>query len=69
MRTTREIAVRFFKLRLSQKNAIDHRLGIACDRKADESDFVYFRRVFIKAKDGGLLQALDAEIERLSQVE
>ncbi len=62
MDTLRDISVRFFKLSLSQKSAIAGKLGLLEDEDINQPDFERFRRVFIRARERGLVQDLDREV-------
>jgi hypothetical protein len=62
----REISIRFFKLTLSQKTAIAGKLDLFEDEDVNQPDFERFRRVFIRARDRGLIDVLDNEITAVS---
>ncbi len=62
MDTLREISVRFFKLSLSQKSAIAGKLGLLENEDVNQPDFERFRRVFIRARDRGLVEKLDRAV-------
>ena len=64
--TLREVSVRFFKLTLSQKTAIAGKLGLFEDEDVNHPDFERYRRVFIRARDRGLVEQLDIEIAAIS---
>lgn len=66
MDTLREISVRFFKLTLSQKSAIAGRLGLLEEEDVNQPDFERFRRVFLRAKTRGLVEALDREVQAVT---
>lgn len=68
MDTLRNISVRFFKLTLSQKSAIAGKLGLIEDEDLNQPDFERFRRVFLRARDRGLIEALDKEISAATAV-
>jgi len=62
MDTLRNISIRFFKLTLSQKSEISGKLGLIEDEDINQPDFERFRRVFLRAHERGLVEALDTEI-------
>ena len=62
MDTLREISIRFFKLTLSQKSAIAGKLDLLEEEDANQPDFERFRRVFLRARDRGLVNDLDREV-------
>ena len=62
MDTLRDISVRFFKLTLSQKSAIAGKLNLLEEEDANQPDFERFRRVFLRARDRGLVTDLDREV-------
>lgn len=62
MDTLRDISVRFFKLSLSQKSAIAGKLGLLEDEDMSQPDFERFRRVLIRARDRGLIEKLEQEV-------
>lgn len=62
MDTLRNISVRFYKLTLSQKSAIAGKLGLLEDEDLNQPDFERFRRVFLRARDRGLIEALEKEV-------
>lgn len=66
MDTLRDISVRFFKLSLSQKSAIAGRLGLLEEEDVNQPDFERFRRVFLRAKDRGLVEELDREVRAVT---
>jgi len=62
MDTLRNISVRFFKLTLSQKSAIAGKLNLFDESEdTNQPDFERFRRVFERARDRDLIEALDKE--------
>jgi predicted phosphohydrolase len=63
MDTLREISIRFFKLTLSQKSAIAGKLNLFEEEDANQPDFERFRRVFLRARDRGLVNDLDQEVK------
>jgi hypothetical protein len=63
MDSLRDIGVRFFKLTLSQKAAIAGKLNLLEEEDANQPDFERFRRAFIRARDRGLVEALDREVK------
>ncbi len=67
MNTLREISIRFFKLTLSQKSAIAGKLGLIEEDDINQPDFERFRRVFIRARERGLIEVLDSEITSMNQ--
>nr|WP_246395339.1 metallophosphoesterase [Afipia massiliensis] len=66
MDTLRDISVRFFKLTLSQKSAIAGKLNLLEEEDANQPDFERFRRVFVRARDRGLVGDLDREIKEVA---
>ena len=62
MDSLRDISVRFFKLSLSQKSAIAGKLGLLEDEDLNQPDFERFRRVFLRARERGLVSDLDREV-------
>ncbi len=62
MDTLRDISIRFFKLTLSQKSAIAGKLNLLEEEDANQPDFERFRRVFVRARDRGLVTDLDREV-------
>ena len=62
MNTLRNISVRFYKLTLSQKSAIAGKLGLFEEEDLNQPDFERFRNVFLRARDRGLIEALDKEV-------
>lgn len=62
MDSLREISIRFFKLTLSQKSAIAGKLNLLEDEDVDQPDFERFRRVFMRARERGLVEQLDKEV-------
>jgi hypothetical protein len=63
MDTLRDISIRFFKLTLSQKSAIAGKLNLLEEEDANQPDFERFRRVFLRARDRGLVKDLDREVK------
>lgn len=63
MDSLREISIRFFKLTLSQKSAIAGKLNLLEQEDSNQPDFERFRRVFLRARDRGLVAALDREVK------
>jgi 3',5'-cyclic AMP phosphodiesterase CpdA len=63
MDTLREVSVRFFKLSLSQKSAIAGKLGLLEEEDLNQPDFERFRRVFLRARERGLVEELDREVK------
>jgi len=63
MDTLRAISIRFFRLNLSQKLGIAGKLELLEEDDTSEPDFERFRRVLIRARERGLIDALDKEIE------
>ena len=63
MDTLRDISIRFFKLTLSQKSAIAGKLNLLEEEDANQPDFERFRRVFLRARDRGLVNDLDHEVK------
>ena len=59
MDSIRDISVRYLKLSFSQKNAIAGALGLLEEDDAGQPDFERFRRVLIRARERGLIEALD----------
>jgi len=66
MDTLRDISVRFFKLTLSQKSAIAGKLNLLEEEDANQPDFERFRRVFVRARDRGLVGDLEREIKEVA---
>lgn len=66
MNTLRDVSIRFFKLTLSQKSAIAGKLGLFEDEDMNQPDFERFRRVFMRARQRGLVDDLDREITAAS---
>jgi hypothetical protein len=64
MDTLRDISIRFFKLTLSQKSAIAGKLNLLEEEDANQPDFERFRRVFLRARDRGLVNDLDREVKQ-----
>ncbi|PDT81352.1 metallophosphoesterase [Sinorhizobium sp. BJ1] len=64
MESLREISIRFFKLTLSQKSAIAGKLNLLEEEDANQPDFERFRRVFMRAKERGLIEQLDDEVKK-----
>ena len=62
MDTLRDISIKFFKLTLSQKSAIAGKLNLLEEEDANQPDFERFRRVFLRARDRGLVDDLDREV-------
>ncbi len=63
MDSLRDISIRFFKLSFSQKSAIAGKLDLLKSEDENEPDFERFRRAFVRARDQGLLEKLDAEVK------
>jgi GTPase-associated adaptor domain/Calcineurin-like phosphoesterase len=63
MDSLREISIRFFKLTLSQKSAIAGKLKLFEEEDSNQPDFERFRRVFLRARDRGLVADLDREVK------
>lgn len=63
MDSLRDISVRFFKLTLSQKSAIAGKLNLLEEEDGNQPDFERFRRVFIRARERGLVERLNEEVE------
>jgi 3',5'-cyclic AMP phosphodiesterase CpdA len=59
----RDISIRFFKLTLSQKSAIAGKLNLLEEEDSSQPDFERFRRVFLRARDRGLVGDLDREVK------
>jgi 3',5'-cyclic AMP phosphodiesterase CpdA len=66
MDTLRDISIRFFKLTLSQKSAIAGKLNLLEEEDADQPDFERFRRVFLRARERGLVTELEQEVREAS---
>jgi hypothetical protein len=64
MDTLRDISIRFFKLTLSQKSAIAGKLNLLEEEDANQPDFERFRRVFLRARERGLVNDLDREVTK-----
>jgi hypothetical protein len=67
MDSLREIGIKFFKLTLSQKSAIAGKLNLLEDEDANQPDFERFRRAFIRARERGLVDALDREVKAAAE--
>ena len=67
MDTLRNISIRFFKLTLSQKSEISGKLELIEDEDINQPDFERFRRVFLRAHERGLVEALDKEIAEINK--
>ena len=63
MDTLRDISIRFFKLTLSQKSEIAGKLNLLEEEDTNQPDFERFRRVFLRARDRGLVNDLDREVK------
>jgi hypothetical protein len=63
MDTLRDISIRFFKLTLSQKSAIAGKLNLLEEEDANQPDFERFRRVFVRARERGLVNDLDQAVK------
>lgn len=68
MDTLRNISIRFFKLTLSQKSAIAGKLGLFEEEDLNQPDFERFRRVFERARDRSLIEALNEEVNAATTV-
>lgn len=66
MKTLRDINIRFFKLTFSQKSEVAGRLGLLEDEDVNLPDFERFRRVFLRARERGIVEALDREISEVT---
>lgn len=64
--TLRDVSIRFFKLKLSQKLAITKRLNLTYERDLKQTDFEYFRDVCLAAQEQGLIKELDREISEVT---
>ncbi|MEI2636662.1 MAG: metallophosphoesterase [Methylotenera sp.] len=62
MDNLRNISVRFFKLKFSQKSAIAGKLDLLENEDVNQPDFERFRSVFNRAHDRGLIEELDKEV-------
>jgi len=62
MDSLRDISIRFFKLTLSQKSAIAGKLNLISDEDLNLPGFERFRRVFLRARERGLVEELDSEV-------
>ena len=67
MKTLRDINIRFFKLTFSQKSEVAGRLGLLEDEDVNLPDFERFRRVFVRARERDLVEALDREITAVAE--
>lgn len=65
MDSLRDISILFFKLSMSQKSAIAGKLSLLEDEDVNQPDFERFRRVFIRARERGLIDKLDSEIKQI----
>jgi hypothetical protein len=63
MSSLRDISLEFFKLTLSQKSAIAGKLGLIEEEDLNQPDFERFRRVFLRARDRGLISELEQAIQ------
>ncbi len=63
MNTLRDLSLEFFKLTLSQKNAIAGKLGLLEEEDINQPDFERFLRVFLRARDRGLVAELGREVK------
>jgi hypothetical protein len=63
MDTLRDISIQFFRLTLSQKSAIAGKLDLMEEEDANQPDFERFRRVFLRARERGLVNDLDREVK------
>lgn len=68
MDSLRDIAVRFFKLTLSQKSAIAGKLDLFEENDTNQPDFERFRQVFIRARERNLVEALDRKIKAVTML-
>lgn len=60
----RDLALRFFNLRLSDKRAITTRLGLLTDEEIrDSSDFDLWQRAFMRARQLGLMEQLALAVD------
>jgi hypothetical protein len=66
MDTLRDISVRFFRLSLSKKSLVAGKLGLLEDEDVNQPDFERFRRVFLRARERGLIEQLDKEVRAAS---
>ncbi|WP_081275714.1 metallophosphoesterase [Serratia plymuthica] len=66
MDNLRNVSIKFYKLTLSQKSAIAGKLGLIEEEDRDQPDFERFRRVFIRARDRGMIEVLEKEIRAIS---
>ena len=67
MKTLRDINIRFFKLTFSQKSEVAGRLGLLEDEDVNLPDFERFRRVFVRARERDLVEALDRGITAVAE--
>ena len=67
MDTLRDISISFFKLSLSQKSAIAGKLGLLEEEDLNQPDFERFRRVFIRARERGVVEGLAHEVKAASE--
>lgn len=63
MDSLRDISIRFFRLTLSQRSAIAGKLNLLEEEDSNQPDFERFRRVFLRARDRGLVGDLDREVK------
>lgn len=67
MDSLRDISVRFFRLTVSQRSAIAGKLELIEDEDANQPDFERSRRVFLRARERNLVEALDREVSAAGQ--
>ncbi|WP_189424580.1 metallophosphoesterase [Devosia pacifica] len=67
MDSLRDISVRFFRLTVSQRSAIAGKLNLIEDEDANQPDFERSRRVFLRARERNLVEALDREVSAAGQ--
>ena len=67
MDTLRNIYIKFFKLTFSQKTAIAGKLGLFEDSDLNQPDSERFRRIFFRAQERNLIEALDKEVNSATQ--
>jgi predicted phosphodiesterase len=63
MDTLRDISICFFQLTFSQKSAIAGKLNLLEEEDINQPDFERFRRVFIRARERGLVAELEREVK------
>ena len=65
MDSLREISIRFFRLTLSQKSLIAGKLDLMEEEDTNQPDFEVFSRVFVRARERGMVEELAREVQAL----